>query len=85
MSATRMSFADWRDAMMVDLRERIERLAAVDVPPQSSAREYISGAREAWCRGDVVEVERLLAIWDEKVTQEREWMAEHDARWGKQP
>jgi hypothetical protein len=85
MSATALSFQDWHAAVMAEQRERIERLAAVYVPPQSSTREYISGAREAWCRGDVVEVERLLAIWDEKVTQEREWMAAHDARWGKQP
>lgn len=83
MTAHRLSFADWQSAVMADLRTRIERLAdeAADTR-RGSTHDYLCDARAAWCAGDAAEVERLLTMTSDVLTREREWAAEHAARYG---
>lgn len=87
MSATVLTFVDWQESVMENLRVGINLLGnALDgLPPNSSLLslcDSLTAAREAWKAGDSEEVERL-AWAHQEIAQHRERQAEAvvRARW----
>jgi hypothetical protein len=92
MSASALSFSDWQQSVMAELRDRISDLAAVvvDLDPSSPMHRCVAACKAAWLAGDVVEVERLLSaaveFLERQVEQQEtalEWRAAEiiRARW----
>jgi hypothetical protein len=81
MSATHLSFDDWREAVRTDQRDRIERLneAAVGNDPHGLVGEYLSEARDAWY-SNPSEAERFIKLAEGQFKQEREWESERIAK-----
>jgi hypothetical protein len=81
MSATALSFDDWRDAVRTDHRDRIERLyvEAESNDPHGIIRQYLNQARDAWYN-DPYEAERCIKLAEGQSKQEREWASERVVR-----
>lgn len=77
MSATYISFDDWREAVRTDQRNRIEqlRISAEHHDPHGIVIDYLNQARDAWY-SNPTEAERCIRLAQDHLNVEREWESE---------